>query len=56
VTETLFLTSDDVAGLATPALTRAKLSSAACRNRVPADSSEIYDFRDTRNLRFLGTT
>ena len=25
------------------------------RNGVPADSSEIFDFRDTRNLRFLGT-
>jgi len=43
-------------GRRTPALTRAQLSSASCRNGVPADSSEIYDFRDTRNRRFLGTT
>jgi hypothetical protein len=30
-------------------------SFASRRNSVPADSSEIFDFRDTRNLRFLGT-
>ena len=28
---------------------------ASRRNGVPADSSEIFDFRDTRNRRFLGT-
>ena len=31
------------------------VSFASRRNGVPADSSEIKDFRDTRNLRFLGT-
>ena len=29
---------------------------ASRRNGVPADSSEIFDFRDTRNRRFLGTS
>ena len=31
------------------------VSFASRRNGVPADSSEIKDFRDTRDLRFLGT-
>ena len=33
-----------------------RVSFASRRNEVPADSSEIFDFRDTRNLRFLGTS
>ena len=32
-----------------------RVSFASRRNGVPADSSEIFDFRDTRTLRVLGT-